>query len=177
MGSWTWFEVVIVRDFTATEAHGEPLSPEDIESRVKEAINQRRKSTVLTDANDVFTVRTSVGDLTTVKNPKKATKDVWHVQRNMRALNENTVYEVFWSKSDLGLHGDMDEMEFTDMTGSGRGTGFVASLQPTDRIAVIGRAMVSMSFCTAFLFPKHFPQYPGWTNIINEIKMDVLYSV
>ncbi|KAF9555115.1 hypothetical protein CPC08DRAFT_712307 [Agrocybe pediades] len=164
MGSWTWFEAVIIRDFVLpthnTDSNDGLLSADDITDRLKEAVKRRRKGELLSETEEILSVRTPVTDLSTVKNKSKTTKDVWPIQRNIRASKEPTLYEVYWSKVDLGFHDELDDLEFMDMTGSGRGTGFVQCLRPTDRIGVIGRAM-----------------YPGWINNVRKVEIEVWYMV
>ncbi|KAF8890808.1 hypothetical protein CPB84DRAFT_1784583 [Gymnopilus junonius] len=121
MGSWTWFEAGIVRSPEGDE------NPEDEESRILR-INELLKS----QGSE------SGPDRTMVKNPEKDSY-VWHIQRNI----------LVWTDSDL--EEEVDEREFMDMTGAGRGK---------DSIVVIARA-----------------RFPGWTNDIASVEVKISYSV
>jgi hypothetical protein len=74
-----------------------------------------------------------------VRNLEK-NSDVWHLQRNVRASGTNTVHKVVWT--DVDPDDEVDERQFINTMGAGRGKGFIRSLELGDRITVIARAMV-----------------------------------
>ncbi|KAF9555116.1 hypothetical protein CPC08DRAFT_145891 [Agrocybe pediades] len=150
LGSYTWFEAAIVRDFKANA--GVPF--------VKETLKFRGKDRALLSNEDeeTKTYSNEFGQLTTVKNPNGTDKDVWHIQRNVRASASEKVHEIFWT--DEEPEEGVNELEVIDSTGAGVGAGFVRSLKPSDRIAVIGRA-----------------QYDAWVNHVKAVDVEVFYSV
>ncbi len=82
--------------------------------------------------------------LGTVVNPyaSAGAPDVWEVQRNRRADRQGRAYEVVWG-AHAGANALLSEDEYSLMTGSKMGVGFVDALRPGDRIAVLARAQVS----------------------------------
>jgi len=141
MGSWTWFEAGIIRYLKGDDDH------EDEGVCNIQQVNELIKSQGSVSGPDV----------TMVKNPEKDSY-TWHIQRNVRASREETVHEVVWTDSDPD--DEVDEREFMDMTGAGRGKGFVRLLEPQHRIAVIAQA-----------------KFPGWTNHIASVEVQISYSI
>lgn len=133
MGSWTWFEAAIIREVEGDTRNEQSGSTDSLQSHIQRIMNESGETTE--DGMQVVIV----------KNPRKPDSRIWHVQRNIRALRNDTIHEVTWSDEDYEEPGE-DEMKFIDMTGAGRGIGFVQSLKHGDRIAVLARAMVNAFF-------------------------------
>ncbi|PPQ94356.1 hypothetical protein CVT25_000684 [Psilocybe cyanescens] len=145
MGSWTWFEAAIIREVEGDTRNEQSGSTDSLQSHIQRIMNESGETTE--DGMQVVIV----------KNPRKPDSRIWHVQRNIRALRNDTIHEVTWSDEDYEEPGE-DEMKFIDMTGAGRGIGFVQSLKHGDRIAVLARAM-----------------FPAWANFINKIEVEIFY--
>src|SRR5688572_20948758 len=117
-GSWTWFEANIVRgnDDTLPAPNFGRMICHELEKRPEERWSE----------------------IITVQRADKS--DAWHIQRNVRASGEFRTHVIVWSADDETE--EEESGESLDMTGRGNGSGFIKALQPTDRIAVIARAMV-----------------------------------
>ncbi|KAF8964468.1 hypothetical protein BDZ97DRAFT_1815245 [Flammula alnicola] len=95
----------------------------------------------------------------TAKNANEGS-DVWHIQTNIRACRHSVTHEVAWTSDTNERDSDADEKEVFCATGSKLGRGFVRSLEMSDRVAVIARA-----------------KYPGWSNHIGSVDLEIYYSV
>ncbi len=87
--------------------------------------------------------------LTELRSPYKSKNRRWVAQRNVVASSHIRDHEVIWS--DLSSAEGGSEPEYDETHGSGRGLGFVKTLQAGDRIALVARALVSP--ISHFLFP------------------------
>ncbi|KDR72986.1 hypothetical protein GALMADRAFT_142687 [Galerina marginata CBS 339.88] len=159
MGSRTWFEAAIIRDFRQHEEEKENHNLNDVDAFLRISINTREPKITINHnlIKASRNVRAQGGAVTTVRNPTD-NSDVWHIQRNIRASSSDTIHEVVWTGVDP--NDNLDEMKCKDTTGAGRGIGFVRSLQREDRIAVIARAL-----------------YQAWENHVSFIQVEMTYSV
>ena len=80
-----------------------------------------------------------------VPNPWRTGSKVWHLQRNVRALPQETLHEITWTDRDDPERKE-ETTEALHATGTGWGYGFVRELTPGDRIAIYARAQVSIKF-------------------------------
>ncbi|EAU86681.1 hypothetical protein CC1G_07339 [Coprinopsis cinerea okayama7 len=96
-----------------------------------------------------------------VSNPDTG-KKVWLLQKNVRASHDEVMHEIVWDGKDVPREADglTSEEEATSEKGSGLGYGFVRQLQAGDHIAIFARA-----------------QYPGWTNHVVGVDMQIFYSM
>jgi len=96
--------------------------------------------------------------VTTVRNPHSDSgADTWHVQSNIRAQKRPVQHIISWTED---VEADVDGDALYAETGTKSGRGFVKSLEMGDRVAVIARA-----------------KYPGWENHIQDVHLEVYYSV
>jgi hypothetical protein len=132
-GSWTWFEAAIIRDSCmGTQCQGMP------NSKLRELVTQ-----VVCKLRDGDTEDPN-SELMIVKSPNDENSHTWTIQRNKRASEEYQLYTVIWTEE---LEEEAaDESILMAETGRGLGRGFVKSLKMDDRIAVMARAQVSLSY-------------------------------
>ncbi|KAF7331254.1 hypothetical protein MKEN_00002500 [Mycena kentingensis (nom. inval.)] len=83
----------------------------------------------------------------------------WLVHTNFTANEEALVHTVTWDANGLVGAGAAEEGK-GEVTGTGKGEGFVELLQPGDRIALLARA-----------------QYPRWRNQIERAEVTILYGL
>jgi hypothetical protein len=98
-------------------------------------------------------------------------KVVWHLQQNKVAHTEYLYHTVVWRDDDA----ETDE-EWRP-NGTGKGSGFVASLERGDRIVVWARAMVIFSHPSRNPRGTNYLQFAFWENNVSEVVVDVYYSV
>ncbi|KAG5642725.1 hypothetical protein DXG03_002270 [Asterophora parasitica] len=138
-GSNTWFEAAIIRD--------------DREE-VPQYLFQVRQPRQPIDAfnRDAFT-REQARE---IKNSLKGTER-WQLQYNVQAVCTPKLYQIVWMKGEV----INDEVEAVSRSkGAGTGRGFVSTLRPGDRVALVLRA-----------------QHQGWANCIWGAEIEILHSV
>lgn len=157
-GSYTWFEAVIVRQLQL----GTSVNAEEQARLIIEALERRRhresNEQDATGETICQTLQLSVPrpwlfgfiqkteptpcNLITVKNFHDGS-DMWTIQTNPRAEFNASQHEVVWSKNDASVSAE-DEERGHSLTGRKSGGGFIAALQPGDRVAVLARAQVRL---------------------------------
>jgi hypothetical protein len=132
-GSWTWFEVAILRPLET----GEKISSRDkrsitSEPYIKKYLDQEKIS----------------DNLRFVISPKGS--PFWHLQRNRRGNDEPCPHKISWNPDIKESEDERLGWDFNAKTGAGSGVDFVLSLQKNDRVAIIARAKASNynSSCT-----------------------------
>ena len=127
-GSYSWFEAVIIRDFTQdlTLELGPSYAANFETFRLHQALDRKYPHP----------------EVVTVKTPDDENCDTWNIQRNERANEEFQLHTVVWTEDD-SEEAAFDESILANETGKGLGRGFVRSLMKEDRIAVMARAQVS----------------------------------
>jgi len=122
---------VIVRQFIPLT--GQSLEPHGIISEQLAKEPYPRRQQVVTVARD--------------RNGRDVehSRDTWKVQRNRRGVPDAASHRVVW------LNDGVDSSKLGDKwtsQGQGAGRGFVGSLQPGDRIALLARAKVCCFWCS-----------------------------
>ncbi|TFK18850.1 hypothetical protein FA15DRAFT_709496 [Coprinopsis marcescibilis] len=136
-GSHTWFDAVIFRGLRDNDEE----NPDRTYRRIKAGTLRNRPG-----------VPSQV--LSTYTN-----SDTWALQKNIRASSSEHLHEIVWDRDDPSPC-SASPTEFSEVTGSGLGQGFVRELRPGDNIAVLAKA-----------------QYPGWCNHVGGVDMQILYAV
>ncbi|KJA19745.1 hypothetical protein HYPSUDRAFT_204331 [Hypholoma sublateritium FD-334 SS-4] len=168
--SHTWFEALVIRGYRDAGGRHSANAEEEISEMLedRDAYPHMQHGGLLLRANEFPATTLFFGlfggapartmTLTTVMNPRAGADapDVWGVQRNRRADREERMHEVVWNpRADPS-----DEETDPRLTGSSLGVGFVDSLQPGDRVAVVARAL-----------------YPGWENCVRSVSVEICLSV
>lgn len=128
-GSWTWFETAIYRPCGDTE---EPTGS----TEKLEPVSDDLQDTQFGQSKDEIQLFDTCQRFKQVYNTLDKS-NVWRLQANVRASSVDATHHIVWTEDET-----LDKEQAT-LLGCGRGTGFVGSLSPGDRIAVIARARVS----------------------------------
>lgn len=136
--SYTWFEASILRPPTSTSPSVFQEPPEWI------------TSTALYGPTNITSRVGSDSGWVELSSPYRTKSRRWLVQMNAQASHHIRHHEVVWSSTDASTtaalrSGNVGGAEYDEKTGSGRGLGFVDNLQSGDRIALIARALVSVT--------------------------------
>ncbi|KAF5367279.1 hypothetical protein D9615_010462 [Tricholomella constricta] len=137
-GSYSWFEAGIVRDSLLG---------------VEDQLSSQGSLRTFHEFDDAAFGR-SLGR--EVENPLEPTRR-WNLQFNLQVSRTVKRHEIVWTKDDVFDDG----VEAEAMTkGAGTGRGFVSTLRPGDRVALVVKA-----------------QYPGWANHVSGASIRIFYSV
>ncbi|KAJ3575024.1 hypothetical protein NP233_g1367 [Leucocoprinus birnbaumii] len=163
--SYTWFEASILRESTPGS------SPTWLSSLLDSPVNYTfdlgapgsSPSAVSSSSSDSTSLPvTEYAEYSELLSPYKLRTKRWLVQMNAQASRHIRTHTVTWSRStsfNTSGDGGLNEEEYDEKTGSGRGLGFVEALRAGDRIALVARAL-----------------YPGWENNVYEAEIEVAYQ-
>jgi len=150
---------MIVRQFIPLP--GQPLEPHGTISEQLAKEPYPRRQQVVTVARD-----RSGRDV-------EHSRDAWKVQRNRRGVPDAATHRIVW------LNDGVDSSKLGDKwtsQGQGSGRGFVGSLQPGDRIALLARAKVCR-FKLAIDDTQALLQFDGWSNHVLSASVDLYYAL
>jgi hypothetical protein len=125
--SYTWFEASILRPAAASQQQPPWLF---------DALHQP----ISLYATSLAPAPSPRGPIAELHSPYKNRNKRWLVQMNVQASRHIRRHDITWH-----ANSPPHTAEYDDKTGSGRGLGFVDSLRAGDRIALVARALASLS--------------------------------
>ncbi|KAF9448090.1 hypothetical protein P691DRAFT_705661 [Macrolepiota fuliginosa MF-IS2] len=176
-GSWSWFDAEIWRPVTSNESRN------DLQLVECSPSSSASIKPMMTSPTEEMLMAAGYRRINPPATADTQSNHAWLAQRNLRARADIQNHTIVWSNEGIAHHKSQpEETDITypslsmlkegptklpkdaslpDMYGCGNGAGFVNSLQPGDRIAIIARA-----------------QYPGWSNRMHgEMSVEITYSV